>query len=121
MALKDFTKKNIKGKSLFTDYSELTEEEKSKLFAIEQKVTAKLLRGKDNNQHSVLDCFKSNNFTGIFDSYEIVRMIVRAELEKIVLKKNKKVMVILTKENLYKQHLTANFLQVYLKQWRKIS
>ncbi|MDR6563749.1 MULTISPECIES: DUF3696 domain-containing protein [unclassified Arcicella] len=77
----DFTEKLIKGKSLFSDYSELTEEEeKSKLLALEQKVTAELLKGRDNSQFNILDCFKRNNFSGMFNGME--RDIVRAELKK---------------------------------------
>ena len=75
-----FTEKFIKGKSLFSDYSELTEEEKSKLLAIEQKITAELLKGKNNNQDKILECFKKNNISGIFNGME--RDIVSAELKE---------------------------------------
>lgn len=75
----DFTKKLIKGKSLFSDYSELIEEEKSKLLEIEQKIANELIKGKDNNQYKVLECFK-HRFSNILDGME--RDIVRAELKK---------------------------------------
>lgn len=75
-----FTEKFIKGKSLFSDYSELTLQENSKLLAIEQKIVIELLKGKSNSQYNVLDCFKRNNFSGIFDGME--KYIVSAELKK---------------------------------------
>ncbi len=74
-----FTKKVIAGKSLFSDYSELTGEEKSKLLAIEQKVLTEFLQGKDNNPYKILDCFK-RDFSGFFDETE--RGIVSAELKE---------------------------------------
>ncbi|WMX14920.1 AAA family ATPase [Aureispira sp. CCB-E] len=43
------TKKLTKGKSLFSDYSELSEEERSKLLEIEQKITTELIKGKENS------------------------------------------------------------------------
>ena len=73
-----FTEKFIQGKSLFSDYSELTEEEKSELLAIEQKITTKLLKGKNNSQSKVLECFKQP-FSNIFDGME--RDIVSEELK----------------------------------------
>lgn len=76
----NFTEKLIKGKSLFSDYSELTGEDKSKLLALEQKIIAELLKGKDNNQHTVLDCFNKNIFSDKFHGME--RDIVRVELKK---------------------------------------
>lgn len=74
----DFTENFIKGKSLFSDYSKLTQQERSKLSAIEQKVTTEFLEGRDNNQDKVLECFK-RSFINIFDSTE--SDIVRAELK----------------------------------------
>lgn len=74
-----FTEKIVDGKSLFSDYSALTEEEKSKLFAIEEKVTMELLKGKYNSQYKILECFK-HNFSGILDGME--RDIVNAELKE---------------------------------------
>tara|TARA_Y100000815_G_C13348326_1_gene503043 strand:+ start:5199 stop:8090 length:2892 start_codon:yes stop_codon:yes gene_type:complete len=74
-----FTEKFIKGESLFSDYSALTEEEKSKLSAIDKKVTIELLKGKYNSQYKILECFK-NSFLGIFDGME--RDIVSAELKE---------------------------------------
>lgn len=76
-----FTEKLEKGKSLFSDYSELAEDEKSKLSAIEQKITTDLLQGRNNNQYKILDCFKTNNLIGfIGDGME--RYIVNAELKE---------------------------------------
>ncbi|MCK0125279.1 AAA family ATPase [Gelidibacter sp. F2691] len=74
-----FTEKLIEGKSLFSDYSELAEEEKSKLLAIEQKTATELLKGKDNSQSKILECFK-HRFSSILDGIE--RDIVSAELKK---------------------------------------
>lgn len=74
-----FTEKLIEGKSLFSDYSELKEEEKSKLLALEQKITTELLQGKDNSQYKILECFK-HSFSSIFHGIE--RDIVSAELRK---------------------------------------
>lgn len=74
-----FTEKLIEGKSLFSDYSELTGEEKSKLLAIEQKITAELLNGKNNIQSKVLECFK-HSFSSILNGMETD--IVSAELKK---------------------------------------
>jgi len=74
-----FTEKLIEGKSLFSDYSELKKEEKSKLLAIEQKITSELLNGMDNSQYKILECFK-NSFTSIMDGME--RDIVCAELKE---------------------------------------
>jgi predicted ATPase len=74
-----FTEKLIAGKSLFSDYSELTENEKSKLLVIEQTITAELLKGKDNSQYKVLECFKQP-FSSVFNGME--RDIVSAELKK---------------------------------------
>ncbi len=73
-----FTEKFIQGKSLFSDYSELTEEERSNLLTIEQKITTKLFKGKDNNQSKVLECFKQP-FSSFFDGLE--RDIVSEELK----------------------------------------
>ncbi|WP_214226654.1 DUF3696 domain-containing protein [Pedobacter sp. B4-66] len=73
-----FTEKFIEGKSLFSDYSGLAAEEKSKLFTIEQKVLTELLQGKDNSQYKILDCFK-HNFSSPMDGME--RDIVREELK----------------------------------------
>jgi predicted ATPase len=74
-----FTEKRIEGKSLFSDYSELTGEEKSKLLAIEQKITAELLNGKNNSQSKVLECFK-HSFSSILNGMETD--IVNSELRK---------------------------------------
>lgn len=74
-----FTEKLIKGKSLFSDYSGLTEEEKSKLLAIEQKTITELLVGKDNRQSEILECFK-HSFSNIMTGME--RDIVSAELKE---------------------------------------
>lgn len=74
-----FTEKFIEGKSLFSDYSALAEEEKSKLSAIDKKVTIELLKGKYNSQYKILECFK-NSFLGFFDGME--RDIVSAELKE---------------------------------------
>ncbi|MDF0720614.1 DUF3696 domain-containing protein [Kaistella sp. PBT33-4] len=76
----DFTEKLIKGKSLFSDYSELTENEKLKLLAIEQKITTELLQGRNNSQYKILECFKTDNITGIIGGME--RDIVSAELKE---------------------------------------
>ncbi len=73
-----FTEKFIQGKSLFSDYSELTEEEKSNLLTIEQKIITKLFKGKENSQSKVLDCFKQP-FSSFFDGLE--RDIVKEELK----------------------------------------
>lgn len=75
----DFTEKLIKGKSLFSDYSGLTEEEKSKLLAIEQKICTELLAGKENSQSEILECFK-HHFSNSMDG--MGRDIVRAELKE---------------------------------------
>lgn len=75
----DFTEKLIKGKSLFSDYSELTEEEKSKLLAIEKKITTELLQGKDNHQDKILECFK-HSFSNVMNG--MGRDIVSAELKE---------------------------------------
>lgn len=74
-----FTEKLIAGKSLFSDYSELREEEKSKLLVIELKIITELLKGKQNSQYKILECFK-HNFVGSFDGME--RDIVSAELKE---------------------------------------
>lgn len=73
-----FTEKLEKGKSLFSDYSELTEDEKSKLLAIEQKISSDLLQGRNNSQYKILDCFKTNNIIG-FMSDGMEKYIVNAE------------------------------------------
>lgn len=73
-----FTEKIIKGKSLFSDYSELKEDEKSKLSTIEQKITTDLLQGRNNSQYKILDCFKTNNIIG-FMSDGMEKYIVNAE------------------------------------------
>lgn len=75
----NFTENFVKGKSLFSDYSELTEEQRLKLFAIEQKVVTDLLQGRDNNHAKVLECFK-HSFVGIFGGIE--KDIVSAELKE---------------------------------------
>lgn len=75
----DFTEKLIEKKSLFSDYSGLTEEEMSKVLAIEQKVTTELLKGKYNSQYKILECFK-HNFSSNLDGMEID--IVNAELKE---------------------------------------
>ncbi|WP_431609263.1 DUF3696 domain-containing protein [Chryseobacterium sp. 'Rf worker isolate 10'] len=72
--------KLLEGKCLFSDYSELTEDEKSKLLVIEQKITTELLRGRNNDQNKILECFKTNNITGIMGGME--RDIVSAELKE---------------------------------------
>ncbi len=74
-----FTEKFIEGESLFSDYSALSEEGKSKLSAIDKKITIELLKGKYNSQYKILECFK-NSFLGIFDGME--RDIVSAELKE---------------------------------------
>ncbi|WHF51966.1 DUF3696 domain-containing protein [Chryseobacterium gotjawalense] len=77
----DFTEKLEKGKSLFSDYSEITEDEKSKLSAIEEKITTDLLLGRNNSQYKILECFKTNNIIGFMgDGME--RDIVSAELKE---------------------------------------
>lgn len=76
-----FTEKLEKGKSLFSDYSEVTEDEKSKLSTIEQKIMTDLLQGRNNSQYKILDCFKTNNIIGFMgDGME--RYIANAELEE---------------------------------------
>ncbi|MCT4073850.1 AAA family ATPase [Elizabethkingia anophelis] len=76
-----FTEKLEKGKSLFSDYSEVTEDEKSKLSTIEQKIMTDLLQGRDNSQYKILDCFKTNNIIGFMgDGME--RYIANAELKE---------------------------------------
>jgi len=83
-----FTEKLIKGKSLFSDYSELPEDVKSKLSAIEQKITTNLLKGKENNQDKILECFK------LSFSYNLFGMeidIVSAELEKEQIEEKQKI------------------------------
>jgi predicted ATPase len=82
-----FTKNFIKGKSLFSNYSELSEEERSKLLAIEEKITTELLKGKDNDQYKILECFK-HNFSNILNGIE--KDIVNAELKVEVSIKNEK-------------------------------
>lgn len=76
-----FTEKLIKGESLFSDYSKLKEEEKLKLIATEQKITSELLKGKNNRQYTVFECFKTNNIIG-FMSDGMERDIVSAELKE---------------------------------------
>lgn len=76
-----FTEKFIEGESLFSDYSRLTEKEKSKLSAIEQTVLNGLLQGKDNSQYKILDCFR-DNFSHPMDGME--NDIVRAELKAAI-------------------------------------
>jgi len=75
----NFTEKLIKGKSLFSDYSKITEKEKSKLLVIEQKIISELLKGKNNSQYKVLECFK-HSFSSIMNGME--RDIVNAELKE---------------------------------------
>lgn len=75
----NFTKKLIKGKSLFSDYIELTEKQRTKLLEIERNIINKLIKGKSNFQNKILDCFK-DNFSSPFDGIE--RDIVKAELKK---------------------------------------
>lgn len=74
-----FTDKFIKGKTLFSDYSELPKNEKSTLLAIEQKITTELIQGRSNNQYKILECFKTNNISGIIGGME--RDIISAELK----------------------------------------
>ncbi|CAD0002296.1 DUF3696 domain-containing protein [Flavobacterium salmonis] len=74
-----FTKKIIQGKSLFSDYSELTEEEKLNFLEIEKKIIIDLLKGKNNSQSKVHECFK-HSFSNILNGME--REIVNAEQEK---------------------------------------
>ena len=75
----DFISKLSVGKYLFSDYSNVEAEEKSKLSAIEESVTTKLLLGKSNSHSEVLDSFK-DSFSGIFDGMH--RDIVRAEFRE---------------------------------------
>jgi predicted ATPase len=75
----DFTKNLIKGKSLFSDYSKLTEEERSKLLTIEKKIITELLKGKENSQSKILECFK-HRFSSVIDGME--KDIVSAELKE---------------------------------------
>lgn len=74
----NFTEKLIAGKSLFSDYSALTDEKRSKTSAIEEMVTTELLRGRRNNYHKILECFK-RGFSNMLDGVE--RDIVTAELK----------------------------------------
>lgn len=74
-----FTEKIIEGQSLFSDYSRLTEEEKSIMLLIEEKIINELLKGKDNSQSKILECFK-HRFSSILDGME--RDIVSAELKE---------------------------------------
>lgn len=83
-----FTEKLIEGKSLFTDYSKLTEEERSKLLAIEKKTITELLKGKENSQSKILECFK-HRFSSIMDGMEID--IVSAELKEEQLEGRKQI------------------------------
>jgi len=77
-----FTDELEKGKSLFSDYSELIEDEKSKLLAIEQKILTDLLQGRNNIQDKIFKCFKTNNILGFMQGDDMVREIVNAELKK---------------------------------------
>ncbi|WP_202702739.1 AAA family ATPase [Flavobacterium sp. UGB4466] len=74
-----FTEKLVKGKSLFSDYSELTEEEKAQLLSIQQNTFTELLKGRNYYQHKVLDCFNTS-FSGFEEGIEI--KVANAELEK---------------------------------------
>lgn len=76
-----FMEKLVKGKSLFTDYSELTEDERLKLSSIEKKIMNDLLQGRNNSQYKILECFKANNIIG-FMSDGMERDIVSAELKE---------------------------------------
>jgi predicted ATPase len=76
---KEFIEKLSEGKYLFSDYSELEDEEKSKLSAIQERVTNELLLGKSNSHSEVLESFK-NNFCSIFGGMD--RDIVTAELRE---------------------------------------
>ncbi len=76
-----FTEKIIEGESLFSDYSGLIAEEKSKLLAIEQNILAELLQGKENSQYKILECFK-HNFSNIMDGME--KDIVSSELKDAI-------------------------------------
>ncbi|SEO14903.1 DUF3696 domain-containing protein [Mucilaginibacter sp. OK283] len=73
-----FTEKLTEGKSLFSDYSALSEDEKVKILAIDRMVTTELLRGKSNNHQKILECFK-HSFSNILDGVE--RDIVTTELK----------------------------------------
>lgn len=79
----DFTKKLGEGKYLFSDYSKAETDDKSKLLAIQESVTAKLLLGKSNSHSEVLDSFK-DSFTGIFGGMDrdIVHEEFREELSE---------------------------------------
>jgi predicted ATPase len=83
----NFTKKFVNGKSLFSDYIELTENERTKLLEIERNIIVKLIKGKNNIQNKVLDCFK-DNFSSPLDGIE--RDIVKAELKKEQLEEDQK-------------------------------
>lgn len=73
---KDFLKKRVAGKSIFSNYSGLSEHEKSKLSEIEEMVTTSLLNGKENNHEKILNCFH-DNFSRTY--YGVCRDIVIAE------------------------------------------
>ncbi|WP_312716752.1 DUF3696 domain-containing protein [Sphingobacterium multivorum] len=72
----DFLKKRVAGKSIFSNYSGVSEQEKSKLSEIEEMVTTALLKGKENNHEKILDCFH-DNFSRTYDG--VCKDIVIAE------------------------------------------
>lgn len=78
----DFTEKLEKGKSLFSDYSELKEDEKSKTRTIEKKILTDLLQGRINRPNKILECFKTYNILGFMQDDDMVKYIVNAELKK---------------------------------------
>lgn len=73
---KSFTEKLIEGQSLFSDYSGLTEEKMLQLKEIEQKIITDLLKGKNNDHFSLLECFK-HSFSNLLNGME--KEIVNAE------------------------------------------
>ncbi len=83
----NFTKELIKGQSLFSDYSGLTDEKRLQLKEIEQKIISELLKGKNNNQLNLLECFK-HSFSSILNGME--SDIVSAELKNERLEEKKK-------------------------------
>lgn len=78
----DFTKNFEEGISLFSDYSKLTENDKSKTLSIEKKILTDLLQGRINRPNKILECFKKYNILGFMQDNDMVRYIVNAELKK---------------------------------------
>lgn len=75
----DLIKRLSEGKYLFSDYSNAEADDKLKLLAIQEIVTAKLLLGKSNSHSEVLDSFK-DSFTGIFGGMD--QDIIREESQE---------------------------------------